>query len=94
MQFPKTETREIKILTALSHPNMVNLQEVVTSLHMDKGSRDALLADVDREQSFAEGGAPAAGGELLGLGERMGDVYMVFDYVDYDIAGLLHSGYK
>jgi hypothetical protein len=31
-QFPRTETREIKILNSLRHPNMVLLKELVTSM--------------------------------------------------------------
>jgi hypothetical protein len=31
LQFPRTETREIKLLKALSHRNMVRLHEVVTA---------------------------------------------------------------
>lgn len=29
--FPRTETREIKLLKSVSHPNIVTLKEVVTS---------------------------------------------------------------
>lgn len=32
MQFPRTETREIKILNGLKHENMVCLREMVTSM--------------------------------------------------------------
>lgn len=74
--FPKTETREIKILRSIAHVNMVNLREVVSSL----GSSDAAPS-------------PADPGARVSLGDRTGDVFMVFDYVDYDLAGLINSGY-
>lgn len=88
--FPRTETREIKILKSVRHPNMVNLREVVTSF----GEDAAALGAAGGVSSVADG-APTAGQETkLGLFDRVGDVFMVFDYVEYDLAGLLTAGYK
>jgi len=89
--FPKTETREIKILKSVRHPNMVNLREVVTSFGEDAslfgGSSNAAnerKAELSRSDDAA----------VLGLGDRVGDVFMVFDYVEYDLSGLLFSNYR
>jgi len=82
-RFPKTETREIKILRRTRHVNMVNMVEVATSL----GAEGFAKAD-------AKGPMGEPMGALTGLGDRVGDVFMVFDYVDYDLAGLMSSGYK
>lgn len=66
--FPVTAIREIKILKALKHENIVNLREIVV-----------FNEDEDREQfkSHSE--------------FSHGDVFMVFEYVDYDLYGLLKS---
>ncbi|KAL8622399.1 hypothetical protein ACOMHN_041727 [Nucella lapillus] len=61
--FPITAVREIKILRQLQHPNIVNLQEIVT----DK--QDALDFRKDK-----------------------GSFYLVFEYMDHDLMGLLESG--
>lgn len=69
---------------------MVNLKEVVTSF----GEDAAALGSAGGVNSAAEG-APTSGPEnKLGLFDRVGDVFMVFDYVEYDLAGLLTAGYK
>ncbi|RYG55054.1 hypothetical protein EON66_06210 [archaeon] len=84
--FPKTELREISILRSLSHPHMVNLREVVTSLGCH---------DVPPAPSVSAPGTPdAAAAPAHNVFDRTGDIYMVFDYVEYDLAGLLESGYR
>lgn len=114
--FPKAETREIKILKSVAHPNMVNLREVVSSLGWQEGGgsgsggggSSAAAAAAAVPGTAPAGGAvaaAAAAGALAPLApgprasgtpsisERTGDIYMVFDYVDYDLAGLRESGY-
>eukprot|EP00428_Durinskia_dybowskii_P020878 CAMPEP_0170207130 /NCGR_PEP_ID=MMETSP0116_2-20130129/3139_1 /TAXON_ID=400756 /ORGANISM="Durinskia baltica, Strain CSIRO CS-38" /LENGTH=449 /DNA_ID=CAMNT_0010457581 /DNA_START=416 /DNA_END=1765 /DNA_ORIENTATION=+ len=56
--FPITALREVKILKALHHANIVNLKEIVTS----------------KEQ-----------------GELPKDVFMVFEYMEYDLTGILET---
>jgi len=56
-QFPITAIREIKILKAVRHPNIVHLRDVVSS-HVPG---------------------------------REGDVFMVFEFCDHDLTGLLES---
>lgn len=132
--FPKTETREVRILKALRHPNMIYLREVVTSYGEAPtfyAADRAAAAAAASEKASAKAAAAAAlaadrGGaaeaeetatvapgacappqlssrdisrqadeeSLLGLGDRLGDVYLVFDYVEYDIAGLLLEKYR
>ena len=57
--FPVTAIREIKILKALNHPNVVMLREIMTCTD-------------DTDSRF-----------------KSGDVFLVFEYGDYDLAGLL-----
>lgn len=56
--FPITAIREVKILKALNHPNIVNLKEIVTS-------KD-------------HGAVPK-------------NVFMVFEYLEYDLTGILET---
>ncbi len=81
--FPRTETREIKILAGLRHPNMVLLKEIVSSIDVAKhqaAARKALVADGGAAAGGAAvGGDPAASPqpEPEVSFEKMGDVYMV-----------------
>jgi len=56
--FPITALREVKILKALTHPNIVTLKEIVTS----------------KEQ-----------------GSIPNNVFMVFEYLEYDLTGVLET---
>jgi cyclin-dependent kinase 12/13 len=56
--FPITAIREVKILKALNHPNIVNLKEIVTSKE---------------------------------AGEIPKNVFMVFEYSEYDLTGILET---
>ena len=89
--FPRTETREIKILKSLSHPNMVQLLGVVTSLgtreHSAGRAAAAAASTSAATTALAEPPEPSQS-------DRSGDIYMVFEYVDYDLSGLLDSGYR
>eukprot|EP00198_Chlamydomonas_reinhardtii_P004863 XP_001694199.1 cyclin dependent kinase [Chlamydomonas reinhardtii] len=58
--FPITAIREIKILSQLSHPNVVNLREIVRS-------------EIHKNNNFK------------------GSIYMVFDYADFDLTGLMET---
>jgi serine/threonine protein kinase len=66
--FPVTAIREIKILKALRHPNIVDMREIV--VYDDAKDR----ASVGGSTEFVNG-----------------DVFMVFEYVDYDLSGILKS---
>jgi len=57
--FPITAIREVKILKAMKHPNVVNLKEIVTSKEHGK--------DLPK------------------------NVFMVFEYLEYDLYGILES---
>ena len=105
--FPRTETREIKILAGMRHVNMVLLKEIVASISVvglraassrdrEKQAERVLAAQVAKSatgSAVGGGGAAAAETESVVSFEKMGDVYMVFEYVDYDLAGLLESGF-
>lgn len=109
--FPRTETREIKTLKSTSHPSMVKLIEVVTSLGsapegLQLAGPAAAAGGSGTSHSGSEratgtgnasGGNAGTGSEAgsqhalaagaMGQTERSGDIYMVFEYVDYDLAG-------
>lgn len=92
--FPRTETREIKLLKSVQHPNIVSLKEVVTSFgaagrqagggrrQFTVPSRAAASTGGDRPDS--EGADRVLGATASTTSDRCGDVYLVFEYVDYD----------
>jgi len=68
--FPVTAIREIKILKALKHKNIVALKEIITFEGQENSESES-------EQRF-----------------QSGDVFMVFEYVDFDLAGLIKKCQK
>ena len=95
--FPRTETREIKLLKSVQHPNIVSLKEVVTSFgaagggagrmcHSTPPSYAAASTGGDRPDS--EGADRVLGATAATTSDRCGDVYLVFEYVDYDCESL------
>ena len=66
--FPLQALREIRILKAVRHPNIVELFCIITYLPGD----DDADGSMERTHGFAAG-----------------DIFMVFEYVDYDLSGLL-----
>ncbi len=72
-----TALREIKILKQLEHENMVRLKEIVTSV----GSKEW------------KSGANSNMGRTVTEEERRGNIYLVLEYVEHDLAGLLDHQY-
>ena len=68
--FPVQAIREIKILKALKHVNIVQLFNIITYIPGDDD--DAGDESMERTHGFTAG-----------------DIFMVFEYVDYDLSGLL-----
>ncbi len=66
--FPVNAIREIRILKALKHPNVVDLREIVVFNEND--DRETYKSVTDFQHN---------------------DVFMVFEYVDYDLYGLIRS---
>jgi serine/threonine protein kinase len=84
--------REIVVLRQITHQNLVPLLEIVTSkfsVGSGSGSAGSGMAEMgfndDKDNSAEKEGGPAF---------AKGDLYMVFEYMDHDLAGLLNAGYK
>ena len=88
--FPITSIREINTLRNLKHPNIVDLVEIVTNRQLGSAHRGAAASN-----------APAVGtaGSPLYMGDDIdeedeskdGSIYMVFEYLEYDLQGLLNA---
>lgn len=76
--FPITAIREVKILRALKHKNIVNLKEIVTSR----------VTARKHGHSRSHG---AASGSNEEHDDGKGSVYMVFEYLNHDLSGLLDT---
>lgn len=74
--FPVTAIREIKILSLMKNENIVCLREIVT---YNDEEAETKTSNEMKEDSIAD------------KGFSIGDVFMVFDFVDYDLSGLLKS---
>ena len=75
--------REIVVLRQITHQNLVPLLEIVTSKH-SVGSSNSSSSSKDSSTQKKEDDATFV----------KGDLYMVFEYMDHDMAGLLNAGYK
>lgn len=69
--FPVTAIREMKILKALGHENIIALREMIT-YEKENAETDASLIDMKVQLS-------------------VGDVFMVFEFAEYDLAGLINA---
>lgn len=73
--FPITAIREVKILRALKHKNIVNLKEIVTSRVTARKAGGALKRNSSSDEHD----------------DGKGSVYMVFEYLNHDLSGLLDT---
>jgi serine/threonine protein kinase len=88
--FPITSIREINTLRNLKHPNIVDLVEIVTNRQLSSAHRKAAFA-----ASSADGISGSPGDfkdeEDEEDGSKDGSIYMVFEYLEYDLQGLLNA---
>jgi len=77
--FPLYAVREMKLLKMLRHPNIVQLEEIITSKgceHLERvGNKE------HKNAGSAEGQPPAP--------SPLGSYYLVFEYVEHDLSGLI-----
>jgi serine/threonine protein kinase len=83
---PVTTIREIKVLKAINHRNVVGLREVIVTNEMEMGDVDD---DVDADG--VGGGDKAAGPVPMDF--SCGCIYLVLEYVEHDLTGLLDRQY-
>lgn len=77
--FPITAIREIKILSSMAkHDNIIYLREIVT-------------CDTERDPNDTSQDTASSTSAVYSTSFNIGDVFMVFDFVDYDLCGLLKS---
>lgn len=82
-QFSLTNLREVKILTAYRHPNLVPLRDIVTS----PCARALVRAWAATRRSSRR--ARCAVSDLMERSGSRAFVYLVFDYAEFDLRGLL-----
>ncbi|CAK4092401.1 unnamed protein product [Aphanomyces euteiches] len=80
---PVTTIREIKVLKAIQHRNIVGLREVIVTNELD--------GDVDEDSSDVPSGGDKAGPVPMDF--SCGCIYIVLEYVDHDLTGLLDRQY-
>lgn len=82
--FPLCAVREIKFLKSLSHKNIVKLKDIVSS----KGC-EHLDTPVDPESK-----AKSKEDEQNNVVQRCGNLYLVFEYIEHDLGGLIDAKHK
>ena len=98
---PRTVIREIKILKALQHPNMVRMLEVVSS----KGY-EFLDEEEDRSEETKESGSleKSKKGDKSSSSKKerivdphekyKGNLFLVLEYISHDLSGILDMGIR
>ncbi|RHY23912.1 hypothetical protein DYB32_009030 [Aphanomyces invadans] len=82
---PVTTIREIKVLKAINHPNVVGLREVIVTNELETG-------DLDDDPDSDIPGEKAAVGPVP-MDFSCGCIYLVLEYVEHDLTGLLDRQY-
>ncbi|KAF0691977.1 Aste57867_16883 [Aphanomyces stellatus] len=80
---PVTTIREIKVLKAIQHRNLVGLREVIVTSELDM--------DMDDDVGDAGSGDKVAGPVPMDF--SCGCIYIVLEYVEHDLTGLLDRQY-
>lgn len=91
--FPLNAVRELKFLKCLQHKNIVQLKDVVSSKGYEQIEKD-IKTDTNRgeeKRSDQEKGSNGNNKTVLSL---CGNLYLVFEFVEHDLGGLLDSKYK
>ena len=78
-QFPITAIREIKLLKALSHPNILQLKEMAVERSRGGYSKISQPVDIVVLTPFA------------GEGRKKPNMYMVTPYMEHVLSGLLEN---
>jgi cyclin-dependent kinase 12/13 len=76
--FPQFAVREIKFLRSLEHKNIVKLVDVITS----KGCNDLDVGEESAASTSSRKPTP------------YGNMYLVFEYIEHDLGGLIDARYK
>jgi cyclin-dependent kinase 12/13 len=98
--FPLCAIREIKFLKSLTHKNIVHLKGIVTSKgceHLDPNVSKKSLKSEQQAPLAAEGDDQNNKNEAVDTNrviQLCGNMYLVFEYVDHDLGGLVDSKYK
>lgn len=102
--FPVCAVREIKLLKSLSHKNIVSLKDIVTSKgcerfdvavksefkpNQPKDTKDASVKSVKDSKDSNENEK-----ERDIVSQLCGNLYLVFEYVEHDLGGLIEARHK
>jgi cyclin-dependent kinase 12/13 len=108
--FPLCSVREIKFLKSLRHKNIVVLKDIVTSKgceHLENSMKTSSLNKIKQGKLDEQAGLDA--GQVSNQQEsstqmfqescqqqlrRCGNLYLVFEYVEHDLGGLIDAKYK
>ena len=98
--FPLCSIREIKFLKSLNHKNVIALKEIVTSKGTEHLDSNVSKKSIKTEQApIIEGGDDQNKdkGDVVESNrvvQLCGNLYLVFEYIDHDLGGLVDSKYK
>ena len=86
--FPLNAVREIKFLRSLQHKNIVKLKDIATS----KCAESLELKIPEKED--VEKKDKKKDKKNINISQYCGNLYLVFEYIEHDLGGLIDSKYK
>jgi cyclin-dependent kinase 12/13 len=101
--FPLCAVREIKLLKSLQHKNIVKLKDIITSKgceHLDVQVKTDIVksqpVNAGDPQSQSQNSQSDRGDtrEVDIVSSLCGNLYLVFEYIEHDLAGLIEAKYK
>jgi cyclin-dependent kinase 12/13 len=89
--FPLNAVRELKFLKCLQHKNIVQLKDVVNSKGCDAIEKETKTDTNRSEDKKSTKDQDRHESEIL---SACGNIYLVFEFVEHDLGGLLDAKYK
>lgn len=91
--FPLNAVRELKFLKCLQHKNIVQLKDVVSSKGYEQIEKD-IKTDTNRGEEKRSDQEKSGNGNQKTVLSLCGNLYLVFEFVEHDLGGLLDSKYR
>jgi cyclin-dependent kinase 12/13 len=94
--FPLCAIRELKFLKSLNHPNIVKLKDIITSKgceHLDMKCSQLERCSKEKEKEKTDELEKSTENQST-LSKLFGHLYLVFEFIEHDLAGLICAKHK
>lgn len=92
--FPLNAVREIKFLRSLQHKNIVKLKDIATSKCAESLELKIPEKDNKDNKNNKDNKDNKKKDKNINISQYCGNLYLVFEYIEHDLGGLVDSKYK